>query len=175
MAFVSSGGTGDARKGWDLLQAALPAVRDHHPDVTVVVAGPTAPGGGHVESAVPVIWLGQVQGDTALSDLYGAADVVAVPSREDNMTLVAMEAQSCGRPVVAFAIGGLPDIVEHQATGYLARAYDTDDLATGLVQAIDDSMHERRWSQAARERAVRTWSPDVVVARYEAVYDEVIR
>ncbi len=173
--FISSGGTGDARKGWDLLQDALPAVRDRHPDVTVVVAGPTAPDGGHVESAAPVIWLGQVHGDAALAVLYGAADVVAVPSREDNMPLVAMEAQSCGRPVVAFAIGGLPDIVEHQATGYLARAHDTDDLATGLVQAIDDSAHERRWSQAARERALRTWSPDVVVARYEAVYDEAIR
>jgi glycosyltransferase involved in cell wall biosynthesis len=173
--FISSGGTGDARKGWDLLQDAVPAVRDRHPDVTVVVAGPNAPEGGHVESAVPVIWLGQVHGDAALADLYAAADVVAVPSREDNMPLVAMEAQSCGRPVVAFAIGGLPDIVEHQATGYLARAYDTDDLATGLVQAIDDSANEGRWSQAARERALRTWSPDVVVARYEVVYDEVIQ
>jgi glycosyltransferase involved in cell wall biosynthesis len=173
--FVSSAGIGDTRKGWDLLQAALPRVQASHPDAIVVVAGPEAADDTDPGSSIPIIWLGQVHGDAALASLYSAVDVIAVPSREDNMPLVAMEAQTCGRPVVAFAIGGLPDIVVHHATGYLAQAFDTDDLATGLIEAIGDSGHDGHWSTAARDRALRTWSPSEVVARYEAVYAEVMK
>ncbi len=167
--FLSSGGIADTRKGWDLLEAALPAVQANHPDVAVVVAGPPSP--EHVPaSGVPIIWRGHIDGDRGLSDLYSSVDVTAVPSREDNMPLAAMEAQTAGRPVVAFRIGGLPDIVEHHATGYLAEPFDVDDLAIGLSQAIDDSRHERTWSIAARNRALATWSPREVVDRYLDVY-----
>lgn len=171
--FISSAGIADQRKGWDLLERSLPAVQAHHPDVELVIAGPASPE-YRSPSRVPIHWLGQVDGNDTLAALYSAVDVSAVPSREDNMPLTAMEAQTCGRPVVAFRIGGLPDIVEHHVTGYLAEAFDTDDLAKGLVQSIDDSQHARTWSQAARARALATWSPAEIVDRYLRVYAETL-
>ena len=90
------------------------------------------------------------------------------------MPLVAMEAQTSGRPVVAFRVGGLPDIVAHQESGYLAEPFDVQDLAIGLIQSIDDARHDRVWATAARHRALATWSPATVVGDYLDLYDRVL-
>jgi glycosyltransferase involved in cell wall biosynthesis len=97
-----------------------------------------------------------------------------VPSREDNMPLTAMEAQSCGRAVVAFDLGGLPDIVDHEHSGYLAPPLDTGALGDGLRRALDDSRGAQAWQQKARERAVSTWSRTVVNRAYMQVFMEAL-
>ena len=61
---------------------------------------------------------------------------MVVPSRQDNLPNTAVEAQACGTPVVAFDIGGLLDIVEHGRTGWLALAFDTEDLASGILWVL---------------------------------------
>ena len=86
------------------------------------------------------------------------------------MPLTAMEAQSCGRPVVAFDIGGLPDIVEHEVTGHLSPFGDTEGLARGLILAVNDAQAACAWGRAARQRALSTWSGPVVVQQYERLY-----
>ena len=149
-------------------------MRQAHPNAEVVIIGTATPG-YETADRTPINWIGDVHGDEELARYYSAADVTAVPSRDDNMPLTAMEAQSCGRAVVSFAIGGLPDSVSHQQTGYLANPYDVADLATGLTQALDDSQGMNVWSQAARLRAVLTWSPQVVVPQYLAVYEQACR
>ena len=171
--FLASAGIHDTRKGFDLLEQALPAVRRDHPDMAVVVVGPVDDAYSS-PSGTQLIWHGPVQGDAALRLLYCAADVTAVPSREDNMPLTAMEATTCGRPVVAFDIGGLPDIVRHHQTGYLASPFDTDQLAEGLTQALSDSQHGQEWSRQARDRAVATWSAKAVVPQYLEIYREAL-
>lgn len=90
------------------------------------------------------------------------------------MPLTAMEAQTCGRAVVAFSIGGLPDIVESERTGLLADAFDVSQLATGLIHAIDDSGGPDEWGRAARERALDVWSPSAVIPQYIALYEDAV-
>lgn len=171
IAFLASAGITDRRKGFDLLEQALPAVIKAHPDARLVIAGPRQEEYAS-SSGIPLTWLGELRGDQALRVLYCAADVLAVPSREDNMPLTAMEAHTCGRAVVAFHIGGLTDIVEHHGTGYLAAAGNTDELAQGLIEALADAHGEDRWGQAARERALSTWSGPAVVRQYLDVYEQ---
>jgi glycosyltransferase involved in cell wall biosynthesis len=95
---------------------------------------------------------------------------MVIPSRQDNLPNTAVEAHACGTPVVAFNTGGLPDIVEHQCTGYLAKAFETEDLAQGVawVLAQRDSV---QLGQQARERAVARFSEGVVAAQYRVVYE----
>jgi glycosyltransferase involved in cell wall biosynthesis len=171
--FLASAGIIDRRKGFDLLEQALPIVQSAYPDVRVVFVGPPSPD-YRSTSGVPIHWLGAVDGNEALRLLYSACDVLAAPSREDNMPLTAMEAQTSGRAVVAFDIGGLPDIVVHEVTGHLAPPFDIEALAAGLVNAIDDSHGADVWGRAARDRALATWSPAAVVPQYLDVYREAI-
>ena len=172
--FLAGGGIHDPRKGWDLLEQALVGITPTFPTVEVVIVGPideayTNPSG------TPIHWRGSIDGNTALARHYNAANVTVVPSREDNMPLTAMEAQSCGKPVVAFAIGGLTDIVDHNSTGHLAATNNTDDLAKGIINAINDSQHDNTWGQNARARALKTWSPATVVNQYLDVYEQALR
>jgi glycosyltransferase involved in cell wall biosynthesis len=171
--FLSSAGIRDHRKGWDLLAAALPRVADVHPDIRVIAVGPIPDQSGQttLSPVAPITWWGTVSDDATLRDLYCAADVVAVPSREDNMPLTAMEALSCGTPVVAFAIGGLPDIVSHGKTGYLAEPGNVDDLAHGVNLMIQESSSIR---VDCRECAEMIWSSAVVVDAYLDTYREAL-
>jgi D-inositol-3-phosphate glycosyltransferase len=75
------------------------------------------------------------QGGDALAAVYRAADVVAVPSHNESFGLVAVEAQACGTPVVAAAVGGLPIAVDHGGSGLLVDGHRTGDWAAALAAA----------------------------------------
>jgi len=169
--FLSSGGIADNRKGWELLEIAMTQVKSAFPLVELVVAGPASADYTHPAS-IPITWIGQVEGNEALQSLYAAANVVAVPSKEDNMPLTAMEAQSVGVPVAAFTIGGLPDIVVDGVTGSLAPAFDVSALAAGIIKSLGADGESQ--GLAARSHALETWSPMVVAESYLEIYQQEI-
>ena len=99
---------------------------------------------------------------------------MVIPSRQDNLPQTGVESQSCGCPVVTFNVSGLPDLIEDRKTGYLATAFEIDDLANGIEWVLKDSDQRQALSRAARERALRTWAPAVVIPQYLRVYETVI-
>lgn len=121
-------------------------------------------------SGVPILWRGNVDGDEALRALYCSADLLAVPSREDNMPLTAMEAQSCGVPVVAFDIGGLSDIVINEKTGLLVPTLDTKKLGAAISHLLSEQSLRIQMASEAERHAKHTWSPKVVAQHYLEVY-----
>ena len=171
ICFISSAGLGDVRKGWELLESAMQEVRKRFPTAAVVVVGPHS-SADETHRSFPIFWQGVVSDNKVLSQIIGASDVVAVPSKADNLPLTALEAHSCGRPVVAFRVGGLPDIVTHQQTGYLAAPFDTSDLANGIIEALNDSLSSATWGHNARVKAEHTWSSDAIVPQYLEIYQQ---
>ena len=167
--FLASAGIDDSRKGFDLLKAAWPQVQAHLPEAQIMVVGPETPD-SVLAHGLPIIWRGAITDDATLALHYSAAEVVAVPSREDNMPLSAIEAQACACPVVAFDIGGLPDIVHHNQTGYLANLENTVEFARGLISALHPSTRSEDWNEQARARATTTWSTNVVASQYHELY-----
>lgn len=99
---------------------------------------------------------------------------MVVPSRIDNLPQTATEAMACGTPVVAFRLGGLPDIVQHQQTGYLAEPLDATSLAEGIRWVLSDEARRRTLSDAARAFAEQNWAQVVVARQYANVYREVL-
>lgn len=167
--FGAIGGAKDPRKGWDLLQPALESLAAQMDDVEGVIFGQSAPC-NPPRLGLPLHWMGHLNDDVTLALLYSAADVVVVPSRQENLPQSGTEAQACGCPVVAFNCTGLPDVVVHEETGYLAEPYDFEDLAKGIRWVLEDSERHSRLRAAARMRALRLWSPEVVVPQYMKVY-----
>jgi glycosyltransferase involved in cell wall biosynthesis len=166
----------DPRKGYDLLKASLASLA-HRPGAAkpLCVAFGEAGASDGVPGGVTVKWVGRVDDDEKLARLYSAADVMVVPSRLENLAQTATEAQACGCPVAGFAVTGMPDAVAHGETGYLARAFDADDLARGIAWILDDAHGRRRLRVAARERAVRLWSSGSVAERYVSAFAKAIR
>jgi len=170
----AEGGVSDPRKGGDLLHAAVEQVVAKDPgDIELMIFGqgtPTGPNAwpckGH--------WLGAVRDDRVLALAHSAADVMAVPSRQDNLPNTALEAQACGTPVVAFNSTGLPDVVGHKETGYLAEPCSVEDLAEGIRWVLADTARQQGMSRLARERAVTLFANDAVAPRYAALYEHVV-
>jgi glycosyltransferase involved in cell wall biosynthesis len=161
-------------KGFDLLLKALNrlATQMDMDKVLCVVFGQTQP---HTALAVPIAthWMGHIHDDPTLALLYNAADVTVVPSLQEAFGQTASEPQACGCPVVAFNCTGLPDIIVHQETGYLAEAFDADDMAVGIRWILETQSRRARLGDAARKQALQLWAPEVVVPQYLELYKNV--
>jgi len=92
---------------------------------------------------------------TRLADWYRAADVCVVPSYSESFGLVAVEAQSCGTPVVAARVGGLPTAVADGVSGMLVDGHDPQVWAEALCSTVGDRERLDRWSRAAVTNASR--------------------
>lgn len=175
--FGAMGGTTDPRKGADLLLEALQRLRSQVAgtpleQLELVVFGQSRPA-QPPDLGFPIHYSGHLHDDLSLRLLYGAADVFVIPSRQDNLPNTGLEAHACGTPVVAFAAGGLVDIVDDRVTGALAEPFDPLSLAAAIHWVLEDS--ERRWQlgAAARQRAERLWDPVRVAGLYVEVYRQV--
>ncbi len=114
---------------------------------------------------------GVVSNDEELCLLYSAADVTVLPSLLENYPNVALESFACGTPVVAFAAGGTPEIIEHGKTGFLAPAYDSAAFADGLRDALESAPSLRAPCRAWAEREA---SYAVMAQRYRELYESVL-
>lgn len=109
-----------------------------------------------------------------LTDLLGCADVLLLPSETESFGLVALEAMSCEVPVVATRVGGLPEVVMHGETGYLAPLGDLDAMAGFVLEIVNNPELKLRLGRNGRARAVECFDQRNIVPHYETFYAEVL-
>ena len=171
--FVSQRVT-DTRKGISYLTDAIKKYVVSHPDETAKTC--VAVLGGHAEEVVgdlPVeaFPIGYVSDEQKIVDVYNAADVFVLPSLEDNLPNTIMEAMACGVPCVAFRVGGIPEMIDHDKNGYVAKVKDADDLAEGIWRVLGGNDYEAL-SKAALRKVYTAWSPTIVAMKYIEIYNE---
>lgn len=171
IGFGAIGGGSDPRKGFDLLQDALNKLSSDESSISVVFGQSTPE--NIPELALPLLYIGRLYDDETLALLYNAIDVMVVPSRQENLPQTATEAQACGCPVVSFNSTGFPDAIEHKITGYLAKPFDTQDLAYGIEWCLTNNA-DGSLSQNCRDRAVSLWSFFNVANQYAKLYERLI-
>jgi D-inositol-3-phosphate glycosyltransferase len=146
-----------------LLAAEFPACR------LLMVGGPSGPQGSGELASLRAVTAAAGLGDRvlrwdplphrALAAVYQAADVVVVPSRSESFGLVAAEAQSCGVPAVASAVGGLPHVVADGESGLLVSGWDPADYAAALRRILTDRVLAARLAAGAAANAEQfSWS-----------------
>jgi glycosyltransferase involved in cell wall biosynthesis len=149
----------DRRKGLHLLQPALQRLSQStwKDQIELVIFGASRPE-NPVDVGFKSHYLGRLHDDISLVTAYAAADVMIAPSLQEAFGQTASESLACGTPVVAFSDTGLKDIVEHQKTGYLAQAYEVEDLATGIAWVLENEDRYQKLRAWSRHRAEAEWS-----------------
>ena len=121
------------------------------------------------------VHLGHVVDESRLNLAYSAADVYVIPTLADNQPLTVVESLASGTPVVAFNIGGLPEMISHLQTGYLARYKDPTDLSAGILTILDNPDLRAAMRQRCRATAVEKYDLDLQATRYAQLYERAIR
>jgi glycosyltransferase involved in cell wall biosynthesis len=167
--------TSQPRKGFHLLKSALQSLSQTklQDNLELVVFGASQLD-EQSNFGFKCHYLGNFNDDVSLALVYAAADVFVAPSTQDNLPNTVMEALACGTPCVGFDIGGMPDMIEHQRNGYLAKPIDVESLAAGIDWVLSDSDRSLNLQQRAREKVEQEFSLELQARRYSQLFAEVI-
>ncbi len=121
------------------------------------------------------IHLGQLSDQSRLNLAYCAADLYVLPTLADNQPLTVVESLASGTPTVCFDIGGLPEMVRHLETGYLASYKDAADLATGMRMLLEDDELRARMRQNCRDFSLAHYALEEQAERYVELYERAVR
>lgn len=170
--FGSVGGAWDPRKGLDLLGEALENLGDDQLGANLIIFGESRPR-DEASFSIPVHYAGKVFDDVTLRLLYSASDLLALPSRLDNLPLTVVEAMACGTPIVGFSNSGLPTVVRHKTTGYLAPAFDTEELGEGIKWVVN---HPKPQGLRLEVRAAAEilFDPGLIARQHVDLYEKVL-
>lgn len=109
-----------------------------------------------------------------VAPLLNKADLFLLPSSTESFGLVALEAMASGVPVIASDVGGIPEVIVHGETGYLAPCRDTAAMAAHAVELLKDERKRRQFGLAARDRARTRFNYESIVPQYEAMYERLV-
>lgn len=167
--------TSDRRKGFHLLCPALELLsKSGWKDKIELVVFGSPPHDKQLDIGVKVHYLGRFNDDAALRLVYCAGDVFVAPSIQDNLPNTVIESLSCATPCVAFNIGGLPDLIEHERNGYLAQPYEVDDLAKGIAWILESKDRHQKLSDRARSKAESEFTLELQARRYMSLFTELV-
>ncbi|ELI6429763.1 glycosyltransferase [Vibrio harveyi] len=168
LLFIAVGGSDDSNKGFDDVYY----IANNYPHCIEI----RVLGGALMEEEfignVNIKHVGYVDSQNKLINEYNSADCVIVPSWQESFGQVASESLSCGTPVVCYDSSGLKDIVIHKVNGYLAKAFDPDDLLLGVLQVLNDNIYSR---EACRASICNRFSYEKISENYREIYENVIR
>ncbi len=162
----------ERRKGGQWLTQALERLRQEgRSDIELLVMGRTLEPDA-TSLRFPMRDLGPIRDDRLLATVYSAADVFILPTLADNLPNGILESMACGTPVVSCNVGGVPELVRHLDTGYLARPRDADDLAKGIQLLLDDPDVREAMGRRGREIVEREHTLELQAKRFLALYEE---
>ncbi len=124
---------------------------------------------------LPVRFLGYLNFDDEMRQAYSAADLYVLPSLEDNLPNTMLEAMACATPVVAFDVGGVPDMVVPGRTGVLAPFGDTAALGAAIMEMILDKDTRERLGANCRTLVETEYTLNLQATRYGELYAELVR
>ena len=173
--FGAMQGTDDRWKGFPLLVPALQSLSKSgwQDKIELMVFGSSQPE-NPIDVGFKTHYLGRLE-DESLAKVYAAADVMVVPSRYEAFGQTASEALACGTPVVAFDVTGLKDIVDRQQNGYLAKPYETEDLARGIAWVLEDPERHQKLCRSARLKVEEKFTLQVQARAYKNLYEEILQ
>lgn len=109
-----------------------------------------------------------------LVPLLSASDLFLIPSQSESFGLSALEAMACELPVISSSVGGLPELVAHGETGFIAEIGDVERMAKYAVELLTNEVKYKRFAAASRKRAIEAFASEKVIDQYEQYYEQIL-
>jgi glycosyltransferase involved in cell wall biosynthesis len=177
--FILTIGRFNKVKGFDLLLESFTILAHRHQNLRLVVFGE----GCGIPPLISQSLAKELKGRVTLIstgsdekkkwDLLRRCILYVCPSRMEGFGIAVLEAMACAKPVVAFAVGGLTDLIENKKNGLLVSPYDTEAMAEAIDQILNDSERAKDMAEESRNRATRfDWS--IILDQYQGLYHKVL-
>ncbi|MDK3155405.1 glycosyltransferase [Kamptonema cortianum] len=122
----------------------------------------------------PSINLGRLQLDTELVTAYSAADLFLLGSRSETMSYLIAESMSCGTPAVAFAVGGIPDLIRSHCNGILIPPFEIESFGIEVINLLNSPDNLSSYSDQARQSIVEDLDSQSVARRYSHLFNTLL-
>ncbi|WP_287257278.1 glycosyltransferase, partial [Moorena sp. SIO4E2] len=163
----------DKNKNLSVLLEAIDELAKHYSITLILFGSGQIPA---LNNQITTLNLGRLSSPHLQSLAYSAADIFVMPSQIESFGLTALESMACGTPVLAFRTGGIPDVVIHGETGWLAdEVGSAQSLYQGLHWMVKHSQERSHFGKAARERVEQKFTADLMANSYINLYQELVK
>jgi len=116
-----------------------------------------------------ITYFGHVDSPEKMASIYQASDAYVTTSLEENLPNTIMEAMACGTACVGFEVGGIPEMIDHQENGYVAKAFEVADFAEGMLVVLEKS---EVFGESARQKVLKNYTEEVIVKKHLTFYQD---
>jgi glycosyltransferase involved in cell wall biosynthesis len=174
LMYGAIGGTRDYHKGYDLLVKSLEMNTIINSNIELIILGQSNGNYKNINGC-NIKYIKHLHDDISMMLLLNSIDAVVIPSRIDNFPNIALEAQSCGVPIIGFESGGLKDIIRHRENGFLANPYSPEDLLNGIMWAYSQKNIDKEIIRnKSRENAFIRYGYENIGRQYLDLYKNLL-
>lgn len=157
---------GNYRKGGDLLIESLKGLPESIKNKTLLLCMGSGSEGIFETVGMQTVNLGYVADPHQRAICYSSTDLFLMPTRADVLSLITLESAACGTPVISFRVGGMPDLVRHGISGYLADPENVEDFRNGIIGLIENQSLRGSMGQHCREIVEKEFSLELYFQRF---------
>lgn len=167
----------EERKGFKYLAESLNLLKQKDSDfienTELLIMGKAD---SNIENRIPIKanYLGFLNQEQDIVNAYNAADLFVLPSLQDNLPNVIMEALACGTPCVGFETGGIPEMIDHKKNGYVSAFKNAEDLANGIHWVLENDIRYFDLADSARNKVLEKYAEAVVAKQYITLYEQLL-
>ena len=171
IVLLASTNINDERKG---LKFALDSISKVKTKIYILAIGKVDKKAEEIFKDHDFFSTGYIYNDKLLAQYYAAADVFLFPTLADNLPNVVIETMACETPCIAFATGGVPEIVDNDINGWLVPPKDTEGLVKGLDIAINYPNRLREWQKNGRNKVIHKFNQENFLESHIDLYKEAL-
>ena len=162
-----------ANKGYNYFESAILNLKDFSSELVLIGFG-KGDFSPDIKKYFTTLALGYIGSPQLKSLVYSCADVFVFPTIADNLPNVVLESMACGTPVISFDVGGIPDMIKHLGTGYMAKLKDVSDLTQGIKILLTNDELRFKMSFECVKSVAQNFTLSIQASRYLDVYQEEI-
>jgi glycosyltransferase involved in cell wall biosynthesis len=174
ITFSAHGGVSSSWRSSKDLFEALRIIEDENDNIMFLNIGSSERLDEKIRGDIEWLSIPHIYEEAKMAEYFAASDLLLYPTLADNCPLVVLEAMACGTPVIAFNTGGVPELVDHMKTGYVAEYKNSADLANGVELFLSDDDFRENTGILAREKVEDKFTLDQQVENYLKLYAQIL-